>query len=338
MAVYGGTRHIAKALIAAELESARGTYETIDTGDIILAHDIELPAWDANMYQYNIGATGATKTRHANSYIMGEVVAPIRFKSFLPLDHQTNSFAVLCGTGVTSDLFKACHTVSALSAGTSYTMTADDDAASCVSLSINIDGMEWRFRGCAGNVEFHFEAGAPAYLQWDMLGVLSASAESAVLSGTAYAPTPETVESFGTFTLNDGTVTMYSSVKEIVLSTGNVLTKRMDCMSAKGVAYIDAASRLPTLKYTISPPKDATTAVYDAELMAAYVDDTACNIVFYVTASGGATADTLDIGFTGIHTALNLVNDNGFLLYNGELAGYSVTAEAEWSATFYISA
>ncbi len=223
-----------RQIVAAKIESAEGTAETLAAADAN-AQILEPAKWEPNiaMFERNLLDVSLSSFKQ----IPGTRLATISFK-------VENKGSGAAGTApALGKLFKACGLGETVVAVTSVTYAPVSALASTPTLTLAIyqDGVRKQLKGARGNVKYSAKNGEPGMFEFTFLGVYDAVTDQSLL-------TPSGVETTVPVALLSAlfSVASFSAfVSTISFDMGNKLTPRPDINAASGYISTLLTSRTP---------------------------------------------------------------------------------------------
>jgi len=311
-----------KKILGIKAETTRGTAITVTTADCYECWDLDV-SLEPQVKDYSILQNSLT--RPLAGLIMGAIYGTITCKMYAIVGQSTAQAASI--TAMTR-IWNACG-LSQQAESTVETITPDDTANTSVSVLVNVDGRDRLFRGCSGNCQLVIAAGEVPYWDITLTGVYTGMSETAALvPNTLYAPTKSIYSSVNAMSLADGAgspVSMLACWKSITLDPGYAVAPLLDLGALQGVKYFSRVGNpAPKVNFTCYKFRDAAnSSQYDAEADAAFRLNQTCTL---------AIATSSMIAATGKLISLNMVEDNGWVAWEGvlDLRG---AAEAEWKIT-----
>ena len=316
-------------VVGLNAEATRGEWAAPAVTDLFEVANLEEPTVNGEVLEWFT----LRNTFTPDKYIMGNITCSFGFDMAMPLGFATDAARNAWCTYM-SDVFKACgFQTSTIAVDVDIDITPDDDADTGMSCAINVEGLEYRIRGAAGNVQWIYEAGQIARLHFTFEGVYNGCAED-TLTGTPNGINPQVVEDMTLFRMTGAT----SGATEACLNTMTVdagleLAQYPCALDDKGISHYFPANRKVSASINAGNFLDAHggSTAKDDELDTMFTSGEQVT----TTLSSPIYTNLTDMTVVGELTGKTPANVNGAHNYDIEQSGSSATAEGEMTWTLY---
>lgn len=235
-----------KTVVYAKIETTMGSGVTPSlAANAVMAYNVNLEVSGDMKERASIGAGS---DRSAPADIRGKTRATLSF------DIELKGSGTEGTAPRWSPLLEACDRSETAHASTDvvYTPAA---ATETVTIYVNIDGIEHRLYGCAGDCEIELISGEIPLLKFNFSGIYTLPTDVVLSTPTFDATIPEIVKGT-TFTLG-----LYSVIAEkINLKFGNSVVERTDFNATEGIKAFIVGNRRPSGMMTCETVLMATTS------------------------------------------------------------------------------
>lgn len=255
-------------VLTLKAESVRGTYETMTSANAYCVQNLDAPSFSHNIVE--TGCSNGSLTPPDDSILVGDTEVTLSFDIYFPvtaIDATTyeENFSFIwksLGFGVV--------------ATTNFIATPNDNSVGSVSIAYNIDGIEYRVRGCVAS-EFSISAVTKEaiLMKISYIGTLSDRLEAEAVVATS-AIVADGGQVTGGLTL---TIDSYScKTSSLILTCTNAVKAITDLTPTKGVSYHAIMDRDVMLALDCSRFY-AGAVQSDDEVWALFKDETKINII-----------------------------------------------------------
>lgn len=156
-------------------------------------------------------------------------------------------------------LLRACGYAETITASTSvgYKPNSDKTLHKTLTMVLGVDGIRHQLRGCAGNVNWVFEAGKGAFWEFEFFGVYVGTVDDGLNSITHEAALPPSWES-ASFTYGGSAIV----IAGLTVRSGNRVVKRRDANAAYGMRNYHVTGRDMTAEVLVEATLVAGTDFY----------------------------------------------------------------------------
>jgi len=223
-------RKIKITTIAMKAESVRGTYETLAAANTYCVQNATLPTVTPNILE--LDCSNGTMTPADGTVLVGDQEATMSFDIAFPISTTDASTYATNYSFIWNAIGFSC------ADSTNVTITPADASASSLSASYNIDGWEYRIRGCvASECKISAITKEAVFMNVTLIGTISDRLEATPLVATsAIALTPEMCVGLTLSIIESGT--SYKSLcTSAVLTIINKVKAIQSVTATKGIAY-----------------------------------------------------------------------------------------------------
>ena len=218
-----------RAVLAAEVEAAEGTPETIVAADGILSLSAE--------FKENIEMVPNDPFRESLSQLAS---VPGRYTGSISAQIQGRGSGTVDVPPEVGDLLRGCGFLETINAASDVTYTPASTALETATVALFQDGIRHQIAGARGNVSFGAAVGEFLVWNFEMLGVENLTTDVAILAPTYQTTVPKPVLN-ATFTFQ--TVALIAS--SFSMDMGIVLAPRQDFTQLSGHKSVFYGNRIP---------------------------------------------------------------------------------------------
>lgn len=209
-----------RAVVAAKIEVAEGTSETLAAGDAnFLVVD---PKFEVEVPMFNRNNVDASLSPYA--MIAGTQMATLSFKVEVRGSGAAGTAPAL------GKLLKACGFGETVVASTSVTYAPTSASISSLTIALYRDGIKKQMRGARGNVKYVGKAGEPGMLEFEFKGVYDGVSDVSILTGSGIETTLPPALLTAAFAVGG----FAAKLSNITIDMANKLAVRPDINKAEG--------------------------------------------------------------------------------------------------------
>ena len=318
-------RKIKMTTVAMKAESVRGTYETLAAADTYCVQNAVLPTVTANVLE--LDCSNGTMTPADGTVLVGDQEVSLTFEITFPIDgiattpyadYETNMELIWNAAGF-----------SLTAADPATAMIPVDASATGISISYNVDGWEYRVRGCvASEMVVSLVTKENAKMMLTMIGTLNQTPtaqgklESVALSTTGGYTIASQIVGGTAFDLDSATggTNYLAYATSIILTVTNTVIPITSVTATKGIAYHTIIDRDSRIMLECSPFWLSTDQA-DDEVYAFFTAGTRVDL------GVDGVSDSDMIQFKGKITAFEDVDVDGALKHNVEIKATGAVAD-----------